>query len=304
MAPINEQSRWRVQLGRLIGEAYARNPHVAVVLVAGSSARGNADGWSDIELMVSWHEPPTDAERRQIVEPFSADFRLFPFDDAWQCWQDDLFVGRSAAETPDSGVLLEVVGQLTSVVDQRLADVVQRHEPDLDKQTTVHALLHGIAVHGEELIGSWKARAEPYPRELALAMVRRHAQIDYFADWERFLERGRNLMLIHERFAQIERQLLLVLQAINGQYHYKFKWLDRVISELAIAPPDLGDRLRQVMTAEVPAAAEVLRELVEEVYDLVERELPEIDVSRLRSIFRWRRQQWDSPPPVGFPSLD
>ena len=46
------------------------------------------------------------------------------------------------------------------------------------------------------------------------------------------------------------------------------------------------------------------RELVEEVYDLVERELPEVDVDRLRSIFRWQRHEWDAPPPVGFPALD
>jgi hypothetical protein len=304
MDPINEQSRWRVQLGGLVGEAYARNPNVAAVLIAGSSARGHADRWSDIELMVAWHQPPSDAERRRIVEPLAADLRLYPFDDEWECWQEDLFVGRSAPDAERTGVLLEVVGQLVSVIDRRLADVVERHEPNLDKQTTVHALLHGIGVHGDELIGSWRARAEPYPRELAIAMVNRYGQIDYFADWERFLARGRNLLLIHERFAQIERQVLLVLQAINGRYHYKLKWLDRVIAELEIAPTELGERLRKVQTADVPAAAEVLRELVEEVYDLVERQLPEVDVDRLRSIFRWRRHEWDGPPPVGFPALD
>ena len=73
MAPINEQSRWRVELGRLVGEAYARNPNVAAVLIAGSSARGHADRWSGIELMVARHQPPSDAERRRIVEPLAWD---------------------------------------------------------------------------------------------------------------------------------------------------------------------------------------------------------------------------------------
>jgi hypothetical protein len=300
--PPSEQSRWRVELGRRVGAAYTQDSNVAAVLIAGSAARGDADRDSDVELMVAWAEPPTDAQRRAIVEPLAADHRLFDFDDDWECWQEDLFIGRSAADAPSSGVLVEVVGQLASVIERRVGDVVQRFEPNLDKQSTIHALLNGIPLHGEELIGSWRAKADPYPRGLTIAMVNRYAQIDYFADWERFLARGRNLLLIHERFTQTERQLLLVLQALNGVYHYKFKWLERVVGELPVAPPNLADRLRSVLTSDVPTGAETLRRLVEEVYDLVEAQLPEIDVVRLRSIFRWQRQGWDAPPPEALPA--
>jgi len=296
-----EQSRWRVELGRRIGAAYMRDPSVAAVLIAGSASRGDADRDSDVELMLAWAQPPSEAQRRQIVEPLAADHRLFDFDDDWECWQEDLFIGRSEEDAPSSGVLIEVVGQLASVIERRLDDVVQRFEPNLDKQSTIHALLNGIPLHGEELIRAWRAKAEPYPRGLKVAMVDRFAQIDYFADWERFLARGQNLLLIHERFTQVERQLLLVLQALNGRYHYKFKWIERVVDELAVAPQDLAARLRSVLTDDVPAGAETLRQMVEEVYDLVEAQLPEVDVARLRSIFQWRRQAWDAPPPQALP---
>jgi hypothetical protein len=298
--PPSEQSRWRVELGRRIGSAYMRDPSVAAVLIAGSASRGDADRDSDVELMLAWAQPPSEAQRRQIVEPLAADHRLFDFDDDWGCWQEDLFIGRSE-DAPSSGVLIEVVGQLASVIERRLDDVVQHFEPNLEKQSTIHALLNGIPLHGEELIRSWRAKAEPYPRGLTVAMVDRFAQIDYFADWERFLARGQNLLLIHERFTQVERQLLLVLQALNGRYHYKFKWIERVVGELAVAPHDLAARLRSVLTDDVPAGAETLRQMVEEVYDLVEAQLPEVDVARLRSIFRWRRQAWDAPPPQALP---
>ena len=58
-----------------------------------------------------------------------------------------------------------------------------------------------------------------------------------------------------------------------------------------------------MLTEEVPNGAETLRRLVEEVYDLVEDHLPEVDVDRLRSIFRWRRQAWDAPPPEALPPV-
>ena len=300
--PPSEQSRWRVELGRRIGAGYVQDSNVAAVLIAGSASRGDADRDSDVELMVAWAQPPSEDQRRLIVEPLAADSRLYEYDDDWECWQEDLFIGRSAEGAPSSGVPIEVVGQLVPVIERRLDDVVARFEPNLDKQSTIHALLTGIPLHGEELIGSWRAKAERYPHGLTIAMVNRYAQVDHFADWERFLARGRNLLLIHERFTQIERQLLLVLQALNGVYHYKFKWLERVVGELAVAPPDLAERLRKVLMKDVPTGAETLRQLIEEVYDLVEAEVPEIDVARLRSIFRWRRQAWDAPPPEALPA--
>jgi hypothetical protein len=275
---------------------YAQNPSVAAALVAGSSARGHADRFSDIELLVAWRRAPEEDDRAAVVRPLTDDHRLMGYDQSWRCWEDELFIGRDASGAPNSGVLVEVVHQLVPVVEERLADVVERFEPDLDKQSTIHAIAHGVAVHGEPLLGNWVARSEPYPHELALAMVRRYGQIDGFGDWRMHMERGPNLMLLHERLSQVERQVLLVLQGINGRYHYKFKWLDRVISELEIAPPDLAARLAAVHVGAVPDGAAVLEQLVNETYDLVETHLPEIDVERLRAIFRWRRPEWDAPP--------
>jgi molecular chaperone GrpE len=38
------------------------------MLVGGSTARGHADRFSDLELGIFWHEPPTDEERREAAE--------------------------------------------------------------------------------------------------------------------------------------------------------------------------------------------------------------------------------------------
>jgi hypothetical protein len=39
-----------------------------------------------------------------------------------------------------------------------------------------------------------------------------------------------------------------------------------------------------------------LGSLVEETYDLVEAHFPEIDIDKLRAIFRYRRPAWDEAP--------
>jgi predicted nucleotidyltransferase len=292
---VIRQSAWRALLGRRVGLAYAQHDSVAAVLLAGSSARGHADRYSDVELLVAWDDAPTAEDRAAIVSSLADDHRLIDFDEPWQCWEDELFVGRDASGRPNSGVPVEVVHQLVPVIEGRIADVVERFDPDLDKQSTIHAITRGVRVHGEPMIGTWAARAEPYPRELAAAMVRRYGQIDRYADWQMHMARGPNLMLAHERLAQVERHVLLMLQALNGRYHYKFKWLIPVIEELAIAPPELAARLAEVHL-DVADGAGSLSQLVEETYDLVEAHLPEIDVERLRAVFRWQRPEWDELP--------
>lgn len=127
---MNAASQWRHTIAKRLAPIYAANPHVAAVLVGGSTARGHADRYSDIELGVFWHQPPTDAER----------------------------------------------------------------------------------------------------------------------------------------------------------FTHK--------------PPDLVQRLTQVYQVEPADGARILAELVEETYDLIEQQMPQIDVARLRAIFRYRRPAWDHTPPT------
>ena len=61
---MNEASKWRYSFARRVAPAYAANPHVVAVIVSGSTGRGHADRYSDIEVGVFWRRPPTDADRQ------------------------------------------------------------------------------------------------------------------------------------------------------------------------------------------------------------------------------------------------
>src|SRR5215207_2091231 len=87
---MNTASQWRAALARQIVPNYAANPHVAAILLGGSTARGHADRYSDIELGVFWHQPPTDAERQATASAIRGDLvRLYPYDPAEEVWCDD-----------------------------------------------------------------------------------------------------------------------------------------------------------------------------------------------------------------------
>jgi|SRR6266508_1899914 len=294
---MNTASQWRLAIMREIAPLYADNPAVAAVIVGGSSARGHADQYSDIELGVFWHTPPTDAQRQLVVDRAGADLlALYPYDQQEEVWCDDYMIGRAQADVPKSGILVEVVHYTTEFMNRVLEQVLEQHNPEELKQNLIAGVLDAVTLHGSALIQEWQNRAIHYPEPLAIAVVNRHATIDHFWRWEMLLHRHQNLMLLYQSFSQVQQKLLHVLLGLNRVYYFGFKWLDVVAARLPLAPPDLLHRLTQAYQVEPTEGAYQIAALVEETYDLVEKHMPTVDVDWLRRVFRYRRPVWSEPP--------
>ncbi len=72
--------------------------------------------------------------------------------------------------------------------------------------------------------------------------------------------------------------LLGVLAALNRVYYARFelKRLRRLVAKLALASPELADRLESLFRLPPAEAADELGKLVVETRELVARELPEL----------------------------
>ena len=127
-------------------------------------------------------------------------------------------------------------------------------------------------------------------------MIRRHAQIDHFWRWGMFLERNENLFELYSSFTAIEEKLLRILLALNGKYFCNLKWIYEEAQTFEIIPDRFIDRLRQVYTSKPEACVSLIYELVDEIYNLIEAHFSDLDVDRLRSIFHFKRQNWENPP--------
>jgi hypothetical protein len=295
---MNTASHWRQTIAHDIAPLYADNPAVAAVIIGGSSARGHADQYSDIEVGVFWHTPPTDADRQVVVDRADADLVvLYPYDAQEEVWCDDYMIGRAAPDAPKSGILIEAVHYTTDFMSRVFEQVLEQHNPEELKQNLIAGVLDAVPAHGAALIEQWQNRASHYPEALAIAVVKRHATIDHFWRWEMLLHRHQNLMLLYQSFSRVEQQLLHVLLGLNRVYYFGFKWLDVVAERLPLAPPNLVDRLGQVYQVEPAEGARQLATLVEETYDLVEKHMPTIDVGWLRGVFHYQRPIWSEQPP-------
>ncbi|MEV4265252.1 nucleotidyltransferase domain-containing protein [Kribbella sp. NPDC049584] len=290
---VTEAARWRREAVQPVLNTFAAADGVDAVIVSGSTARGDADRWSDVEVGVFWARRPSLAERVAVADVAgAADIRTV--NEGTPPWYDHIYLGAPRSD----GLMVEVVHTTTPAVENMLDDVLISHRPDGPSLDAIKGIVDGRDVRGPraELVAGWQGRVQPYPRELALAVVRRDGNIEQFWRWQMLAYRHNPLLLARE-FLRITSQLLTVLHALNGKYcghPSAFKRLDNL--GLSLAPPSLTARIRGVFNRPPPEGAQLLHDLVEETYDLIELHLPEVDVHLLRTNFRSYRKPLDALP--------
>jgi Nucleotidyltransferase domain len=244
---------------------------VRAALLVGSAACGDADPFSDLDLIAYVDELPDQSLLTEIREsvggtaPFAREgtehFRSEEFDlDGIRTELSFLTVARVESH-------LERV--LTSI-----------DEFDSPLQKVLSGLLDGLPLYGEDLVEKWRTRVREYPDALRSKMIERHWKFEplwYFdeAIARRDAELWRLDILLDAAF-----DLLAVLAALNRLYFARFelKRTRAFVARMAVAPPRLVDRLEALVRLEPSAAAAELERLVEETRELVLRDLPGLDL--------------------------
>ena len=269
----------RRALAEIVAPEYAANPKVAGVLLAGSVARGLADGFSDIEIDIYWHTPPTDKDLSAPIERAGWPIVYRHVDE--NEWADGFLI---------EGVKVDTSQFLVSTIDRWLDDAIVRADTEPEYQVRITAIQHGQPLHGAELIERWRAQIAEYPIALAHAMVAQHLEFRPRYLMEMLAARD-DVLLLHRCLVEVEQLIMDVLMGVNRVYapHPYHKWLDWEIGQLTIAPPNLNRRLRQILRAEPRAAVDQLHLLIEETFALVDRHLPDFDTSAARAVFDEQR---------------
>ena len=90
---------------------------------------------------------------------------------------------------------------------------------------------------------------------------------------------------------RMERWLLRLLLAVNRIYlpDPRFKWADRLVSQMAVKPDGLAERLREVLRAEPADSVAIVQALAGETLDLIDLHLPGCDTGFARAWLDYRR---------------
>jgi hypothetical protein len=256
---------------RLVGAALERVPLRAAILV-GSAGRGDADFFSDLDLLLYVDELPGEEALTQIRNSVGG---------ANPRWRGEPTEDFCSQEFDVHGVRTEVsfftVARAEQRLDQLLTDI---DEFDSPLQKILSGLREGLPLHGHDLVERWRARVRGYPEPLRRAVIERHW--NFFPLWyygeamaQRDTELWRLDMLLDAAF-----DLLAVLAALNRLYFIRFelKRTRALIAQMPLAPPHLPDRLESLCRLEPEAAADQLGRLIAETRALVTAELPDLEL--------------------------
>jgi predicted nucleotidyltransferase len=282
---MDEATRHLRLLASQVVEAALERVPLRGALLAGSAGRGDADFWSDIDLLLYVDViPPEETldEIRKAVGGTNPVRREQP---------TEHFSGE---EFELEGVRTEVSFATVARTESRLDELLDRLEAvDSPLQKSLSGILHGLPLHGHELIGRWQARLRDYPEPLRRAMILRH--------W-RFHPLWYHVGHMSARDAELWRldtlldaafDVLGVLAGLNRVYFARFQLtrLRAFIATLPAAPPDLADRLESLFSVDAATAAEELGRLVAETRALVRAEFPDLELP-LRFATDARQSPW------------
>ncbi len=300
MKTTADNSRWRMGIAVSVAESYIGQTEARVIFVGGSTARGHADGYSDIELGMFWDADPTVEERRRAIANIrEADPQFIyvsDFDPAEEYWYDAFYIGTDVSGRRASGVSVEICHYRVEIFERVLDEVVSKFDPDDLKQNLLSGVQTGIPFHGEEQMRTWQEKMRVYPEGLAEAVVKKNAQIENFRVWRSWIERNENLLLLHQALVEVGTKLLRIILALNRKYFYGLNWSFCDVEEFEVQPKRFIDRLRNVFRIDPESAVSEISALVLETYDLVEEMMPEMKLAWYRSVFLFRRTKWEVAP--------
>jgi hypothetical protein len=260
-----------------IVDVYVAHVQPRAILLVGSAATGNADEYSDLDLLVYYDNVPSeealaDPRRELAVERF----RGTP-------WSDES--GRADERGYSeryylNGIQCQVGHMSVGAFEREIARLLVDLELNEELPKIMSGLFAGLPLHGQDLIDQWR-RAAGYTEPLQRAMIERHWT---FFPWWHFQEklRARDATVWrHDVLAKSAYSIVGVLAALNRVYFssFEFKRASTFLSQLEVAPTALPARLDALFESDELASTAELERLVRETGALVTARFPDINLA-------------------------
>jgi hypothetical protein len=284
---MTEASNYLFNLAQEIAQPYISTLKAQAFMVTGSVAEGQSDFYSDIDMTAYYDELPTEAELQAAREQNHGSERLWLL--------GDRKTGSFAEAYLVRGVECQIGHTTIAAWEQSMAAVRETLDVASPLQKALSGTLICIPLHGEALINQWKTRLLDYPPELGRAMVTHYLR--FFPIWglqEWLITRDATIWR-YQIFVEAAQNLLGILAGLNRCYYttFQFKRMRQFIQTLALAPPNLAERIETLFEPDLQAGAAQLEKLVTETVALVKQHMPEIDTSSVeRRLGGWRREAW------------
>jgi hypothetical protein len=238
---------------------YPSTENLEAIAISGSTARGGADDWSDIELALFWKQAPSDGMRLDPIHKAGGNISRKIFSDS------DYFYAVENFKIGD--LCFDVVHNLSprffSLVDQ----VVNQHDTNPKKQEVVAMASCFIGLRGEALVKMFQEQSKPYSdafQKKALEKLEFPTPNQLNIHSER-----RDTIAFHKCLTNGVEQMLQALCAINRRYYPGSKRAHWLVDSLELKPNDLLSKMEQVFFGDYAQSKKIFESLVGETMELL-----------------------------------
>lgn len=279
---MNDTSQRLLTLARSNADIFLNHPQVKAIGVAGSVARGQADSFSDIDMSVYYEELPSEVELKSAYEQNQgSDYRILFSDRDIGVFAEQYFIQNVKCD----------IGHFTlQRMKLDIEEVLEHCNPDDPMLKVMAGILEMLPLHGAELIEQWKIQVAAYPNRLAQAMVQKHLHFRGIWVVQNYGVKRGDILFFTDELLQTIKKIIGVLVGLNHIYHpinsVDFKGIKRLIDKMDIAPQNFSSRLYSLFYLDQNLAINVLGELIEETFILVETHMPEIDTTAARKYYQ------------------
>lgn len=254
------------EIRELVRDIEFDGPELLAMAVGGSVSRGQADAFSDLELLCFWDIFPDVDTRQKLVDSIGADL-IFPIDDDQN--EDNLIL---------KDIQVDILHNTVDYYDNMIEDAWEFHLADYQTLGFLDTITYAYPLFGDDILNAWKEKTEVYPRELAINVIFDNLVKLHNGNIELYIQRD-NPTEYYAQMVSIQRKLFNILSAINKSYAGGYKWMYPELEAMKIAPVNVSIRFKEMFTINKFEAVEDLYALVFETLILVKQQFPEVDFS-------------------------
>jgi hypothetical protein len=276
LSPTDATAALRALAQRLT-DSYSAHAQPRAILLVGSAATGEADEYSDLDVLVYYDDVPPEEVVAETPRELGAEgYR-------GTAWSDESGEPdeRGYSERYSLGGVECQVGHMSvGAFEREITRLVVDHEFNEELLKIMSGLFEGLPLFGEELIERWRRKAG-YTEELQRTTIEKRWK---FFPWWYFEERLRARDATAWRYDVLVQSvygIVGVLAALNRLYFstFEFKRAGKFISRLEVAPVNLAPRLNGLFDSDERRSTAELERLVAETQALVAERFPDIDLA-------------------------
>ncbi len=293
MRKPTKASLWRRELAKELIKPYSARPGLEMALLGGSPARGLADEYSDMDVVLYWKKLDVNWIKSHPLEKLGCQMITLL----------DLPEEQAILEIYTLNGLIVEIGHATGAsLQKEIKEVTKDCNVKPPIINSIGGFMDAMPLMGETQYRSLKAAIPRYPRLLAKKIIEQN--LGFF--WKGCLanqgvERG-ELFFVYDAMSFTLKKLINILAALNGLYFWagEPRWIEYRSNKMKFCPSNLWPRIKRMYECSPDKALAELDRLQNEVLSLVSRYMPEVDMTRATKFDKLRVQSTANRPKVKY----